>query len=138
MKKVILIFLMLSCFLISCTYEKGEIIKRLDCEIDSTIHVKPISIIDYTFDPASITILAGDTVKWTYISGTDPHTVTCNGSDGSTLPSGGTTWDSGTSAPLVVGNTYKKAILIPGTYRYICSFHAPFMTGTIIVKPRCH
>lgn len=139
MKK--LFFIIPTLFIFSaCRYDKGEIPKPdLTCVTDPVIHVVPVTITDYSFSPASIEITAGDTVKWTYVSsGGDIHTSTCDGTNGSTLPSGGTTWDSGSSTPLSPGDIYKKAITVPGTYTYICSFHFSMgMTGTIVVKPRC-
>jgi plastocyanin len=139
MKKTFLLLpLLLSLF--SCTYEKGEVPQPdLTCITDPVIHTVNVTISDYSFSPINIEILEGDTVRWSYSgSGVDPHTTTCDGTNGSTFPSGGTSWDSGTTNPLMPGNTYQKAITVAGTYNYICQFHAPMMVGTIIVKKRCH
>lgn len=123
----------------SCRYDKGEVpTPDLNCVSDSVIHTALVSIKDYSFTPSSLTILSGDTVKWTYDIGADAHTTTCDGSNGSTLPSGGNTWDSGILTPMLPGDSFKTAIVVPGTYTYICLIHgASVMSGTIIVKPRC-
>ena len=137
MKKSLLLFSLISILAIACTSEKGEVpIPVQGCVVDSTVHVVNVTIKDdFSFDPKDITIVVGDTVKWTYPStGTLSHTATCDGTNGSTLPSGGTTWDSGQLNPGVI---YKKAIAIPGNYTYVCTYHAPMMSGTIVVKPRC-
>lgn len=124
----------------ACRYDKGEIpTPDLNCITDSVIHVIPVTIQDDFFVPASIEIIEGDTVKWTYsATGSSAHTTTCDGANGSTLPAGGTSWDSGSASPLLPGDTYKKSIAIPGTYKYICMIHGSMMSGTIVVKPRCH
>ncbi len=134
MKKIILLFL-LSSFFSSCLYEKGEMPQPIrTCITDPVIHVVPVSIGDNFFSPASMTIISGDTVKWTYATGSSAHTTTCDGTGGTTLPSGGTTWDSGV---LSAGGIYKKAINVPGNYTYICTIHGTAMSGTIVVQPRC-
>ena len=122
----------------ACRYDKGEIpTPDLNCVADSVIHVIPVTIQDYSFSPANIEIISGDTVKWTYVSsGADIHTTTCDGTNQSTLPLNGTVWNSGNLNP---GDTFKKRITIPGTYTYICLIHGfSMMSGTIVVKPRCN
>lgn len=138
MKKFLLVISALS-VISACRYDREEIPKPdLTCVTDPVIHVVPVAIGDDFFSPASIEIISGDTVKWTYTSsGTEAHTSTCDGTNGSTLPSGGTTWDSGSANPLLPGDTFKKAIVTPGTYTYICTIHGSMMSGTILVKPRC-
>jgi len=136
MKKTNLPFSFFLVFIISCTFEKGEVVQPIkDCVIDSTIHIVSVAIEDDFFLPATITIVAGDTVKWTYASGGSAHTTTCDGTGGTSLPPGGTSWDSGVLSP---GDpSFKKSISVPGNYTYICVVHGTMMTGTIIVKPRC-
>ena len=77
------------------------------------------SIVDYKFEPASITIHVGDTITWTN-NGQQPHTATAN--DGS--------FNTGTIKPGASGShTFSTA----GTFAYICSIH-PFMHGTVVVE----
>jgi plastocyanin len=77
-----------------------------------------VSIVDFAFDPASITIEAGSTVTWTN-NGATTHTVTSD--DGA--------FDSGN---LASGATYSFTFDTPGTYTYHCTIH-PNMTATITV-----
>ncbi|MGH2531401.1 MAG: cupredoxin domain-containing protein [Thermomicrobiales bacterium] len=77
-----------------------------------------VSIVDFAFEPGTITIEAGTTVTWTN-TGAAPHTVTAD--DGS--------FDSGT---IDSGGTYSQTFDTPGTYSYFCAIH-PSMTATITV-----
>lgn len=78
-----------------------------------------VTINNFAFSPATITIKAGTTVTWTN-NDEEPHTVVSPsaGMKSKTL--------AGTS------NTYSHAFSTPGTYAYNCSIH-PFMHGTVVV-----
>ncbi|MGI8921688.1 MAG: cupredoxin domain-containing protein [Solirubrobacteraceae bacterium] len=78
-----------------------------------------LRISNYVFEPASPTVAAGTTVAWTNGDAT-AHTATAADSS----------FDTGTIAP---GETKSFTFTKPGSYQYICSFHA-FMHGTIVVK----
>ncbi|HEY2703085.1 MAG TPA: plastocyanin/azurin family copper-binding protein [Candidatus Dormibacteraeota bacterium] len=74
---------------------------------------------DLKFDPATATVKAGDIVAFTN-AGTTPHNVTFS--------------DGGVASPTMNGGDqflvkFSKA----GTYKYVCTFHAPGMAGTITV-----
>ena len=77
-----------------------------------------VTIADFQFTPATITIHVGDTVTWVN-HGPSAHTATAN--DGSfntgVLPKGHS-----------ASHTFTKA----GTFAYICTIH-PFMHGTVVV-----
>ena len=73
---------------------------------------------DNRFDPPTLNVQPGTTVRWTN-SGTHAHTVTDR--DGK--------FDSGDIAP---GGTYSVTFQTPGTYRYYCKHHKG-MEGTIVV-----
>jgi plastocyanin len=75
-----------------------------------------ISISDFAFDPAEVTVTKGTTVTWVNRD-TVPHTIT-----GSDFTSG--TMDRGQSFSFTFKND--------GVFDYYCSFH-PLMKGTIIV-----
>jgi plastocyanin len=77
-----------------------------------------VSIVDFAFNPSSVTITAGSTVTWTN-NGATTHTVTAD--DGS--------FDSGN---LASGATYSFTFNTPGTYTYHCSIHT-YMTATVVV-----
>ena len=77
-----------------------------------------VAAADNRFDPPTLTVQPGTTVKWTN-NGTHPHTVTDRGGK----------FDSGDIAP---GGTYSVTFQTAGTYRYYCKHHKG-MEGTIVV-----
>ncbi len=78
-----------------------------------------VTIKDFAFTPATLTVPAGTTVTWTNDDAV-PHTATA--SDGS--------FDSGNLNP---GQSYSFTFSTPGSYPYVCQYHAG-MTGTIVVQ----
>jgi len=78
------------------------------------------------FNPASVTVTVGDTIKWQWLNGT--HTTTSTG-----IPTGATSWN----APLDVSHqTYFYVITQEGTYNYVCVPHQSFgMIGVITANP---
>ena len=78
-----------------------------------------VSIQDFSFSPAQMTVAPGTTVTWTN-EGPSPHTTTAD--DGS--------WDSGT---LQQGEDFSFTFDKPGTYTYHCSIH-PDMTASVKVS----
>ncbi|MBS2532031.1 cupredoxin domain-containing protein [Catenulispora sp. NF23] len=81
-----------------------------------------VSIMNFAFSPAALTVAAGTTVTWTN-KDSDAHTVTSQGAGG---PLG--------SAALATGQSYSYTFTKPGTYSYLCTIH-PFMTATVTVTP---
>ncbi len=81
-----------------------------------------VTIQDFAFSPAMLTIKAGTTVTWT---NKDPetHTVTADGGSSGT-------WDSGN---LVTGSAFTYKFQVFGKYTYHCAIH-PTMQGMIFVK----
>lgn len=71
------------------------------------------------FEPASASVKSGDVVEWTN-SGTTPHNVTFDS-------------PAVASSTLNGGDTFYAKFTKPGTYKYVCTFHAPGMAGTITV-----
>jgi plastocyanin len=80
--------------------------------------VQDVVIQTFAFEPRTVTIQVGSTIRWTNYD-TASHTAT--GTNGE--------WDSGNLAPYQV---YVHRFDTPGTYPYHCERH-PGMTGTIIV-----
>lgn len=78
-----------------------------------------VTIEDNAFNPATVTISAGDTVRWTNLDSTT-HTVTGTGTNFG-------------SENLNQGDSYEFLFTDPGTYEYYCEIH-PSMTGTVIVE----
>ncbi|HME48515.1 MAG TPA: cupredoxin family copper-binding protein [Mycobacterium sp.] len=77
-----------------------------------------VSINNFKFDPATLTVPVGTTVTWTNLD-EEPHTVAAK--DGSFHSPG-----------LDTHGSYSFTFTTPGTFDYICSIH-PFMTGTVVV-----
>lgn len=77
-----------------------------------------IEIEDFAFNPKTVTITVGTTVKW---SNKDNASHTVTGDDGS--------WGSNS---LAKGDTYSFTFTKPGTFSYYCSAH-PSMKATITV-----
>ena len=100
---------------------------------------------DLDFYTGSITINAGDSVKWR-IAATEPHTVSFllpgqpfppDGSLAQVAPAGGHTVDGSkfvSSGLLNNGQTFTATFPKPGTFRYFCLLHHPEMTGVITVQ----
>ena len=77
-----------------------------------------VTIADFSFTPATITIHVGDTVTWTN-HGPSAHTATAdNGSFNTGM--------------LQKGQSASHTFTTAGTVTYICSIH-PFMHGTVVV-----
>ncbi len=77
-----------------------------------------VRIVDFAFDPASVTIAVGTTVVWTNTG--VQHTTT----------SSDNVWGS---EVLERGDSFRYQFTRPGTYPYICGLH-PDMHATIIVR----
>lgn len=92
--------------------------------------VVTVTIQDFSFAPAAVTIKAGTTVQWTN-NGPSAHTTTSNTG----------VWDSGILDPPgsggSAGGTFKFTFSQTGTYSYHCTNHPPSaypnFTGTITV-----
>ena len=78
-----------------------------------------VTIADFAFAPATLTIAAGDTVTWT---NEDPIVHTATSTTGA--------FDSG---DLAQGESFSVTFTTPGTYPYLCTPH-PTMTGRIVVQ----
>ncbi len=77
-----------------------------------------VTISDFKFTPASITIHVGDTVTWTN-NGPSAHTATANNGSFNT-------------GVLQKGHSGSHTFTTAGTFTYICQIH-PFMHGTVVV-----
>lgn len=83
-----------------------------------------VSIVDFAFQPATVTIEAGGTVTWTVTRAQDPHTV-------SPLDPP----DAFVGSPLLrQGDQFSVTFAQAGTYRYQCTIHPEDMQGTVIVQ----
>lgn len=93
------------------------------------------------FEPETLTITAGETVRWGFESA--GHNVCCRPDDHDTvdLPADAQPFasygpDESPAGSLVPrGDSYEHTFEVPGTYEYVCIPHAPQgMTGTIRVE----
>jgi plastocyanin len=89
---------------------------------------KRISIQDFRFSPAKITVKAGTKVIWVNEDSV-PHTVTGNGAGGGASANNGA-FDSGTLRP---GERFSHTFRKAGTFAYHCEIH-PEMQGSVTVK----
>jgi len=78
----------------------------------------PVTISDFKFNPATLTVPVGTTVTWTN-QDEEPHTVAAK--DGSFHSPG-----------LDTHGSYSFTFTTPGSCDYVCSIH-PFMTATVVV-----
>jgi plastocyanin len=80
-----------------------------------------VSIVNFAFTPAEITIAPGESVTWTNDDGA-PHGLEYHaGAPGTDL--------------LLPGAAFTRRFDQPGTYDYSCSIH-PYMTGRVVVRAR--
>ena len=99
------------------TITEGTIAEATVTEASVLATDMAVEIADFAFDPAEITLAAGDTVTWTNTDN-QAHTATSSGN-----------FDTGSIDP---DGTASVTFDEPGTFTYICSFH-PFMTATVTV-----
>jgi plastocyanin len=79
-----------------------------------------VSIDNFSYSPAEVTVAAGSTVVWTNRDDV-PHTVTASDKRQFTSPA------------LDTDETFSRRFDQSGTYEYFCAVH-PHMTGRIVVK----
>jgi plastocyanin len=88
----------------------------------ATIHT--VAVGDFFFNPNTLTVQLGDTIRWVWQAGS--HTTTS-----AALPTGAAAWD----APITSSNQsfmYKPAVA--GTYGYVCTPHAGMgQVGSFVV-----
>lgn len=87
---------------------------------DAPVATDAVSIQNFAFSPATITVKAGTTITWTNRD-QDAHTVSAV---------------SGAfhSPTLSTGQSFQYTFTTPGRFDYLCTIH-PFMTATVVVTP---
>lgn len=78
------------------------------------------------FNPPTIRITVHTALQWKNHDDS-PHTSTAT-----SVPSGGTKWDSGELDP---GDSFTMTFDTPGNYTYHCLFHGAWMRGSVTVTP---
>ncbi len=84
---------------------------------------------DFSFTPATLTVLAGTTVTMRN-DGRIEHTAA------DVDASGGITSRVIKPVPLATGQSLTITFTRPGTYHYICTFHPKLMDGTVVVTAK--
>jgi plastocyanin len=84
-----------------------------------------VTMKDTNFDPQSVTVDKGGTVKWTNEDSVG-HDVTKEAGPGPDFK-------SGSPGGLNQGDTYTHKFTTSGTYGYVCTVH-PGMEGSVVVK----
>jgi plastocyanin len=69
---------------------------------------------DLTFNPATVSVNVGDTIRWVWTAG--DHTTTS-----ATIPDGAQAWDSPLTA---TSPQFDYVVTVEGTYNYVCTPHA--------------
>jgi plastocyanin len=80
-----------------------------------------VTIMNYTFSPAAVTISAGDTVTWTNHDSAAHNIVVSSGPETFSSPT------------LQTGQSFSHTFTMSGTYSYYCSIH-PEMKATVTVS----
>lgn len=81
-----------------------------------------VDLVNFAFQPGTLTIPVHSTVVWTNTTTATSHTVTAD--HGS--------FDSGNLSP---GQTFSLTFNVPGTYDYHCTYHQSLgMVGSIVVQ----
>jgi plastocyanin len=90
---------------------------------------RKVSVNDNYYGPSKLTVHVGDSVDWQWGPDvTDEHDVVLK-----SAPKGVKKFESDT---LVAGDTFKRKLTTPGTYKIICTFHEEEMKMTITVKKK--
>jgi plastocyanin len=91
-----------------------------------------INIAHLAYTPATVNVVEGDLVAWTWGGPETNYSVTTNPGQGESFDS-----DAGRSAAQVnhsVGDAFTYYFAKAGTYTYYCKVH-PFMHGSVVVAP---
>lgn len=75
-----------------------------------------IQVEDNEFNPSNLSVAVGDTVKWFWDNSAGDHTTTS-----AIIPAGALSWDAAING---TSQTFTYVVTKPGSYDYICSFHA--------------
>jgi len=113
--------LVLTCLSAGCSSYQSPAAPTATTPVPAPV-ANSITIKNFAFSPAMLTVKAGSAVTWTNQDGVT-HAIAS---------------DSGypvafTSDPVASGASYTFTFIQPGTYNYHCSIH-PSMKGTIIVQ----
>lgn len=79
-----------------------------------------VNVGNYYFNPATLNVQVGDTIRWVWVQGS--HTTTST-----TIPAGAPSWDE----PMNSNNTvYEYRVSVAGVYNYLCTPHSSTQIGS--------
>jgi plastocyanin len=85
-----------------------------------------VTVQNFKFTPDTVNALVGDTIIWSWISGSVTHTTTSLN-----VPTGAGTWDHTLNAS---SSTFTYIITSAGPYNYQCNIHPSLMQGVLMVS----
>jgi len=93
-----------------------------------------VTLVDSSFNPANITIKAGQTVTWQWTACTD--TTGGYGYGGPGCVTHQIMFDDGSGAlsPQQNQGTYNRTFQSAGTIKYHCTIHGSYMSGQVVVQ----
>ena len=101
------------------------VVLSIVCSQHVSAKVWTVDVADFSFSPSNLTVMAGDTIKWQWISGT--HTTTSG-----TGCSANGLWNATISSS---NQSFQRQFGSPGSFPYFCQPHCfSGMTGTITVE----
>ncbi len=77
---------------------------------------------NFFFNPMSLNVNVGDTVRWVWSAGN--HTTT---STPGAIPAGAASWDALINS---TNTSFEYKVTVAGSYAYVCTPHAPSMAGS--------
>lgn len=93
--------------------------------------VYTVQVANFQFSQLTVNAVVGDTITWTWVSGS--HTTTCNPAVNSStsLPAGATPWNSNINQGTP---SFSYKLTVAGTYNYLCIPHQSVMKAVINVS----
>lgn len=117
MQKIILPLIIIAIFTSGCGASATKQLPGKPTTPNTQPATRTIDISDFSFQPSTITISAGDTLIWTNRDSA-PHSIAGPGI---------------TSPTIAPNSTYKQKFTEPGSVDYACGIH-PQMKGKIIIQ----
>jgi len=81
-----------------------------------------VTVGNFFFNPSSVNVNVGDTIRWVWSAGS--HTTT---STPGAIPAGAASWDALITSSVT---SFEYKVTVAGSYAYVCTPHAPGMAGT--------
>ena len=95
-----------------------------------------VTLVDSSFNPATITVKAGQTVTWQWSTSCTDTTGGYGYGSGSPCITHQIQFDdgSGTQSPKQEQGTFNRTFSAAGTFKYHCTIHGGYMTGQVVVQ----